>query len=73
MLRQVGLQQDKLTFQVPKAKPSLKEGRPHVKLSNGAEACVFYVIPGGLAKNTTPEEVGRATGELAAAMAHVSF
>lgn len=64
------LSQQKLSFQVPTAKPS-KAGRPHERLSSGAECCVFEIIPGTLAKTTSPEEVGRATGELSAAMAKV--
>ncbi|KAF5841333.1 kinase-like domain-containing protein [Dunaliella salina] len=56
-----------LSIQVPRTLPS-KNGRPHELLSNGAECCVFYVIPGELAKTTSPKEVGRATGELNSAM-----
>lgn len=32
---------------------------------------MFEIIPGSLAKTTSPEEVGRATGELCTAMARV--
>lgn len=59
-----------LSFQVPKALPS-RSGRSHELLSDGSEACVFYVIPGSLARTTTPREVGRAAGELCSAMAKV--
>ncbi|KXZ47215.1 hypothetical protein GPECTOR_37g221 [Gonium pectorale] len=68
ILRQ--LAQQKLSFEVPRALPS-RAGRPHELLSNGAEACVFHIIPGTLAKTTSPEEVGRATGELCSAMGRV--
>lgn len=70
ILRQ--LQQQSLSFQVPSALPS-KLGRPHELLTNGAESCIFNIIPGSLAKTTSPEEVGRATGELSAAMAKVQI
>ncbi|KAG2434962.1 hypothetical protein HYH02_012158 [Chlamydomonas schloesseri] len=70
ILRQLSTQQ--LSFQVPKTLPS-KAGRSHELLSSGTEACVFYVIPGSLAKTTSPEEVGRATGELCSAMASVTM
>ncbi|KAG2486656.1 hypothetical protein HYH03_014712 [Edaphochlamys debaryana] len=66
------LAKQELSFQVPTALPS-KSGRPHELLSNGAEACVFHIIPGGLAKTTSPEEVGRATGELCTAMSRVTL
>lgn len=73
VLTQLQTQQDRLSFQVPKAKPSLTTGKPFMPLSNGAESCVFYLIPGTLAKTTTPAEVGRATGELCSAMAAVNM
>ena len=69
ILRQ--LQAQAMSFEVPRALPS-RTGRPHELLSNGTEACVFKVIPGTLAKTTTPEEVGRASGELCTAMSKVS-
>ncbi|GFR42782.1 hypothetical protein Agub_g3745 [Astrephomene gubernaculifera] len=68
ILRQLSQQQ--LSFQVPRVLPS-RAGRPHELLSSGAECCVFHTIPGSLAKTTSPEEVGRATGELSAAMSRV--
>ena len=61
-----------LNTQIPEALPSLK-GEPTVLLTNGAESCVFHIIPGSLAKTTSPEEVGRATGELCTAMAAVKI
>ncbi len=64
------LAQQKLSFEVPTVIRS-KAGRPHELLSTGAECCVFSIIPGTLAKTTSPEEVGRATGELNTAMGKV--
>lgn len=69
ILRQ--LNQQKLSFQVPATLPALGDGASHKKLSNGAEACIFKIIPGTLAKTTAPAEVGRALGELATAMGKV--
>eukprot|EP00667_Euglena_gracilis_P010721 EG_transcript_10926 len=68
ILRQVN--QQPLSFETPRALPA-KDGRSHVLLSSGAECCVFHVIPGTLAKTTSPFEVGRATGELCTAMGNV--
>eukprot|EP00128_Syssomonas_multiformis_P004732 Colp12_sorted_trinity150504_noHs@22136 len=70
VLRQ--LREQTLSFKVPEALLS-KNGKTHELLSNGAECCVFHIIPGTLAKTTSPEEVGRATGELSAAMAKVKI
>jgi hypothetical protein len=52
VLRQLG--QQKLSFEIPRTLPSLGDKKPHVLLSNGAEACIFYVIPGALPKTTSP-------------------
>lgn len=41
--------------------PSPRPLRPN---PSGDDACVFEIIPGTLAKTTSPREVGRATGEL---------
>ena len=121
VLAQLGKQT--LSFQVPRAKPALKNGARHVKLSSGDDACVFEIIPGAclagwgrnfdspahnveriaqmaarlstcrragrcltatspcprtwpsgtLAKTTSPQEVGRATGELCTAMAAIDM
>lgn len=68
ILRQVN--QLPLSFKVPETILS-KSGATHVLLSNGAECCVFHVIPGCLASTTSPKEVGRATGELCAALSNV--
>ncbi|KAG1667858.1 hypothetical protein FOA52_011046 [Chlamydomonas sp. UWO 241] len=68
VLSQLALQP--MRFDVPRALLS-RAGRPHELLSSGAECCVFEIIPGTLAKTTSPEEVGRATGELNMAMGKV--
>lgn len=60
----------KLSFEVPNALLSLN-GRVHELLSSGAECCVFHFITGQLASTTSPEEVGRATGELSVALGQV--
>jgi hypothetical protein len=52
VLRQLGDQ--KLSFQIPSTLPSLEEKKAHVLLSNGAEACIFHIIPGSLPKTTSP-------------------
>jgi hypothetical protein len=36
-----------LSFKVPTAVLSVKDGQPHKLLSSGAEACIFEIIPGG--------------------------
>ncbi|GBF97428.1 hypothetical protein Rsub_09594 [Raphidocelis subcapitata] len=71
VLQQLG--QQRLSFAVPRAKPSLRDGKPHVVLSSGDAACVFEIIQGDLAKTTAPREVGRATGELCTAMGRVDL
>jgi hypothetical protein len=68
ILLQLG--QQTLTFAVPRARLS-KDGQPYVVLSSGDASCVFEIINGSLAKTTSPEEVGRATGELCTAMSKV--
>lgn len=70
ILRQLG--QQTLSFAVPRPLPARDgSGATHVLLSSGDEACVFDIIPGDLAKTTSPREVGRATGELCSAMSRV--
>lgn len=69
VLRQLGNQ--KLSFQIPSTLPSLEEKKAHVLLSNGAEACIFHIIPGSLPKTTSPRDIGRATGELNSALGKV--
>ena len=60
-----------LSFMIPSAIKS-KNGRAHELLSSGTEACVWELIPGTLAKTTSPEEVGRATGELSASLGSIT-
>ena len=63
----------KLSVRLPLTLPTLKDkSRSFVKLSNGADATLFELIPGVLPKNTLPEEIGRASGELSAALALIS-
>lgn len=71
VLRQLSSQ--KLSFEIPRAVPALKDGATHKRLSSGTEACVFELMPGQLAKTAAPEEVGRATGELCTALASVKL
>ncbi|KAI8466902.1 MAG: kinase-like domain-containing protein [Monoraphidium minutum] len=71
LLLELGKQE--LSFKVPQALPALKGGARHVKLSSGDDACVFEIIPGTLAKTTSPREVGRATGELCTAMGRIDM
>jgi Ser/Thr protein kinase RdoA (MazF antagonist) len=61
-----------LSFKVPTAIPSVIDGRSHVLLKNGAEAILFEFIPGELPKKTRVKEIGRASGELVAALGKVS-
>ena len=57
-----------LSFAIPETLPALKDGNSHVKLSNGAEASMFKLIPGKLPKLTCVKAIGVATGELTRAM-----
>ena len=61
-----------LSFKVPTAIPSAIDGKKHVLLSNGAEAILFKFIPGELPKKRWVREIGRASGELVAAMGKIS-
>lgn len=70
VLEALAKQSRELSFEIPRALPS-KNGRNHEILSSGTEACVWHLIPGTLAKTTSPEEVGRATGELSAALGRI--
>lgn len=65
------LKHQTLSFEVPQALSTIADGEPYVVLSSGAAACIFKLIPGSLAKTTSPREVGRATGELCTAMGNV--
>lgn len=61
-----------LSFQVPHFLPTLEDpSKTNVLLSNGAEACLVEVIPGGLPKLTCVQDIGRASGELNTAIAKV--
>ena len=48
-------------------------GNYHVLLSNGAEATLFEFIPGELPKKSCVFEIGRASGELVAALGRVQL
>lgn len=61
-----------LSFAVPKFLAS-KEGSTMVRLSNGADACMCELIPGGLPKLTCAMDIGRASGELNTAMAAIDI
>jgi homoserine kinase type II len=69
VLRQLN-DKSKMSFRIPCMIPSMS-GETHVKLSNGAEACMVEVIPGGLPKLTCVEDIGRASGELNSEIAKV--
>jgi homoserine kinase type II len=60
-----------LSFQVPFPLPSIKDRSTHVPLSDGSRASVFNVIPGKLPKLTKVREIGRACGELSAALSKI--
>jgi len=58
----------KLSFKLPTPLPNLADGKTHVLLSTGAEACLFEFIPGKLPKKTLMKELGKAAGELVTAL-----
>jgi hypothetical protein len=58
------MKQGPLSFKVPTTIPSLEKNNVYVPLSNGAEACLFELIPGKLPKLTCVRDIGRASGEL---------
>ena len=60
-----------LSFMIPTTIRSLEDGQSHVKLSNGAEATLFCLIPGTLPKLTLVKAIGKASGELNAALEKV--
>lgn len=63
-----------LSFSVPSMLSSLVDKDvTNVKLSNGAEACMVEIIPGGLPKLTCVEDIGRASGELNTAIGKVKI
>ena len=63
----------KLSCKIPTPLPSKTDGSTHVKLSNGTEATLFEYIPGELPKKTRAREIGKASGELVAALAKVNI
>ena len=60
-----------LSFMIPTTIRSLEDGQSHVKLSNGADATLFCLIPGTLPKLTLVKAIGKASGELNAALERV--
>uniref|UniRef100_A0A0G4FSN8 Protein kinase domain-containing protein n=1 Tax=Chromera velia CCMP2878 TaxID=1169474 RepID=A0A0G4FSN8_9ALVE len=67
------LNRQQMSFKTPKPLPALGDSKTHKLLSSGAECCVFEIIPGELAKTTSPREVGKATGELCDAMSKMKI
>jgi Ser/Thr protein kinase RdoA (MazF antagonist) len=64
---------NQFSFQIPETLPALNGGGSFVKLSNGAEASMFKLIPGTLPKLTCAKAIGVATGELTRAMFDVKL
>ncbi|RYH18503.1 hypothetical protein EON65_27155 [archaeon] len=62
-----------LSYKIPTTVPSLQTGSTHALLSNGAQASLFYIIPGKLPKLTMAKDIGRASGELNAAISKVKL
>jgi homoserine kinase type II len=60
-----------LSARIPTAVPSITTGESHVRLSSGAEASLFHLIPGSLPKLSYVREIGKASGELSSAFARV--
>jgi homoserine kinase type II len=68
------LNSQKLSFQLPKPLPVLADPKlTFTPLSNGADACMFELIPGTLPKLTCVEDIGRASGELLSAIQQVKL
>ncbi len=68
------LKAHKLSFRIPEPLPSLDDAQQtFVPLSNGADACMFELIPGSLPKLTCVEDIGRASGELLSAIQEVKL
>jgi len=61
-----------LSFKVPTAIPSVLDGKKHVILKSGTEAVLFEFIPGELPKKTRVKAIGKASGELVAALGRVA-
>jgi homoserine kinase type II len=59
-----------LPFQVPKYILS-KQGKSMEQLKSGTQCCMCERIPGVLPKNSDPKPLGRATGQLMAAMSKI--
>jgi homoserine kinase type II len=72
VLSQLHLHHTKLSFEIPTVILTTEQ-QPFVKLSNGASAALFQPIPGGLPGNTRPYAIGKASGELSAALATVDL
>jgi Ser/Thr protein kinase RdoA (MazF antagonist) len=68
ILAELNKVKSQLSFAIPETLPALKDGSSYVKLSNGAEASMFKLIPGKLPKLTCVKAIGVATGELTRAM-----
>ena len=58
---------------MPRTLPARADGGSFAPLSSGAEASLFELIPGTLPKLTHVREMGRAAGELSAALAAVQL
>ena len=65
------LQGQKLSFSIPATISTLSGGAAFVKLSNGASACLFKAIAGGLPKLSKVREIGFCAGELSRAMSKI--
>ena len=61
-----------LPFQVPKYILS-KNGKSMEQLTSGTQCCMCERIPGVLPKNSDPQPLGRATGQLMAAMSKIQL
>jgi homoserine kinase type II len=65
------LHKQSLSFELPTALQSTEGSTTFALLSNGSHASVFKVIPGVLPKLSAVGEIGKACGELTAALAKV--
>ena len=68
ILAELAKVKDTLSFAIPETLPALSGGGSFVKLSNGADASMFKLIPGTLPKLGYARALGVATGELTRAM-----
>lgn len=66
------LRQIPTSFKVPSFLRCLTTQSTHVRLSNGAEACICELIPGALPKLSSAACIGRAAGELVKAMENMT-